>query len=70
MKFIEVPHPEGGTLLVNIDHITAAHYRSAQGDMKTRLGLDLDERQNDIVIFGDDAERTWQQLRSLGKTSA
>ncbi|HEX5964959.1 MAG TPA: hypothetical protein VFY51_03480 [Pyrinomonadaceae bacterium] len=70
MKFIEVPHPEGGTLLINADHITAAHYRPGEGDVKTRLGLDLDERQNDIVLFGEDAERTWQRLHDLGKTSA
>jgi hypothetical protein len=70
MKFIEVPHPEGGTLLVNVDHITAAHYRPAEGDVKTRLGLDLDERQNDVVLFGEDAERVWQKLRVLNQTSA
>lgn len=70
MKFIEVPHPEGGTLLINVDHITAAHYRPGEGDVKTRLGLDLDERQNDIVLFGEDAERTWQRLHDISKTSA
>ena len=70
MKFIDVPHPEGGTLLINIDHITAAHYRPTEGEIKTRLGLDLDERQNDIVLFGEDAERTWQRLLALNKASA
>jgi hypothetical protein len=56
-KFIEVAHPEGGTILVHVDHITSAHYRPAQGDLKSRLGLDLDERVNDIVLFGDEAEQ-------------
>jgi len=65
MKFIAFPHPEGGTLLVNIDHITAAHYRPGEGDVKTRLGLDLDERQNEIIIFGEEAERTWKKLEAL-----
>jgi hypothetical protein len=65
MKFIEVPHPEGGILMVHIDHITSAHYRPAQGDVKTRLGLDLDERVSEIVLFGVDAEQTWQTLQKL-----
>ena len=65
MKFIEVAHPEGGRLIVHVDHITSAHYRPAQGDVKTRLGLDLDERQNEIVLFGEDAEQTWQTLQKL-----
>ena len=65
MKFIEVAHPEGGILMVHIDHITSAHYRAGQGDVKTRLGLDLDERQNDIVLFGEDAEQAWRALQKL-----
>ena len=69
MKFIEFPHPEGGTMLVHVDHITSAIFRRGEGDVKTRLGLDLDERQNDIVIFGDDAEQTWQELQRLKSTS-
>jgi hypothetical protein len=69
MKFIEFNHPEGGTVLVNVAHITAAHYKPGEGDIKTRLGLDLDERQNDIILFGEEADRTWQQLQAL-KASA
>jgi len=65
MKFIEFTHPEGGRFLANIDHITSAHYRPGDGDVKSRLGLDLDQRQNDIVIFGDEAEQTWQLLKRL-----
>ena len=65
MKFIEFPHPEGGRMLVHVDHITSAIFRKGDGDVKTRLGLDLDERQNDVVIFGDDAEQTWQELQRL-----
>ena len=66
MKFIELTHPEGGRFLVHIDHITSAHYRSVEG--KARLGLDLDERQNEIVLFGEEAERTWQVLQKLKDT--
>lgn len=65
MRFIEVPHPEGGTLMVHVDHITSAHYRHAEGDVKSRLGLDLDERQNDVVLFGEEAERAWKILQQL-----
>jgi hypothetical protein len=65
MKFIEIAHPEGGRMLVHIDHITSAHFRPAQGDVKTRLGLDLDERLNDLVLFGDEAEQTWNLLQDL-----
>ena len=65
MKFIEIAHPEGGTMLVHIDHITSAHFRRGQGDVKTRLGLDLDERINDLVLFGEDAEQAWRALQDL-----
>lgn len=65
MKFIELAHPEGGRLLVHVDHITSAHYRPGEGEIKTRLGLDIDKRQNDIVLFGDEAERMWQALQKL-----
>lgn len=65
MKFIELAHPEGGRFMVHIDHITSAHYRAGAGDVKSRLGLDLDERQNDIVVFGDEAENVWEILQRL-----
>ena len=65
MKFIDVAHPEGGRFLIHIDHITSAHYRPGEGDLKTRLGLDLDNRQNDVIIFGEEAERTWKKLQQL-----
>jgi hypothetical protein len=65
MKFIEFPHPEGGRMLVHVDHITSATFRAAEGDLKQRLGIDLDERQNEVVLFGEPAEQTWQQLLKL-----
>lgn len=68
MKFMEVGHPEGGRLMVHIDHITSAHYRPAEGDVKSRLGLDLDERQNDVVLFGEEAERAWKILQRLNES--
>ncbi len=69
MKFLEFPHPEGGRMIVHIDHITSAIYRKGEGDVKTRLGLDLDERPNDIVLFGDDAENAWAELQRLKNES-
>ncbi len=69
MKFLEFPHPEGGRMIVHVDHITSAIYRKGEGDIKTRLGLDLDQRQNDIVIFGDDAEQAWAALQRLKSES-
>ena len=68
-KFLEFPHPEGGRMLVHVDHITSAIYRKGEGDVKTRLGLDLDQRQNDVVIFGDDAEQAWAALQRLKSAS-
>jgi hypothetical protein len=65
MKFIEFTHPEGGRIVVHVDHITSAHYRPGEGTVKTRLGLDLDHRQNEIVIFGEEAERVWQLLQQV-----
>ena len=66
MKYIDFAHPEGGRFLVHVDHITSAHYRPGDGlDMRTRLGLDLDERQNEIIIFDEEADRTWDKLKRL-----
>ena len=69
MKFIEFAHPEGGRVMVHVDHITSVLFRPGDGDVKTRLGLDLDERQSEIIIFGDEAERTWQALQKLNESS-
>lgn len=69
MKFLEVAHPEGGRFIIHIDHLTSGHYRPAERDVKARLGLDLDARQNEIVLFGDEAERAWQALQELVGTS-
>jgi hypothetical protein len=68
MKFIEFSHPEGGRMIAHIDHITSAIYRPGDGEVKTRLALDLDERQNDVVIFGEEAEEIWRLLQSLKAT--
>ena len=51
--------------MAHIDQITSAHYRPGNGDVNSRLGIDLDERQNEIVLFGEDAEQTWQALQKL-----
>ena len=65
MKFIEFAHPEGGRFMVHVDHITSLHFRPGDGDVKTRLGIDIDNRQNDIVLFGEEAERTWREIQKL-----
>ena len=65
MKFLEVAHPEGGRFIIHIDHLTSGHYRPAESNVKARLGLDLDARQSEIVLFGDEAERAWQALQEL-----
>ena len=66
MKYIDFPHPEGGRFLVHVDHITSAHYRPGDGgEIKTRLGLDLDERQNEIIVYGEEADLLWAKLRQL-----
>lgn len=65
MKFIEVAHPEGGRFIFHIDHVTSAHFRPGEGDVKTRLGIDLDQRQNELVLFGDEADRAWQAIQKV-----
>ena len=65
MKYIELAHPEGGRFLVHLDHITSAHYRVSEGTVKSRLGLDLDQRQNEIVFFGEEADRAWALLQKF-----
>ena len=65
MKYIEVAHPEGGRFLMHLDHITSMHYRPADGDVKARLAFDLDERQNDVVLFGDEAESAWAAVQQV-----
>jgi hypothetical protein len=65
MKFIEVAHPEGGRFVMHVDHITSLHFRPADGDVKARLAFDLDARQNDFVLFGEEAELGWQAVKKL-----
>lgn len=65
MKFIEVAHPEGGRFIMHIDHITAMHFRPSEGDVKARISFDLDERQNDLVLFGEEAERAWKAVKQI-----
>ncbi len=65
MKFIEVAHPEGGRFIFHVDHVTSAHFRPGSADVKTRLGIDLDQRQNEIVLFGEEAERAWDIIQKV-----
>lgn len=65
MKFIEVAHPEGGRFIFHVDHVTSAHFRPAQGEVKSRLNIDLDERQNEVVLLGDEADRAWERIQTV-----
>jgi hypothetical protein len=65
MKFFEFAHPEGGRMLVHIDHLTSATFRLGDAEVKTRLSLDLDHRQSEVVLFGEEAEQVWQALQRL-----
>ena len=66
MKFIYVKHPEGGELAVNLDHITSAHYKpSSSADIKTRLTIDLDNSETDVILVGEEADRVWAMIKDL-----
>ena len=52
-------------MIVHIDHVTSATYRPGEGNVKTRVGLDLDQRQNDVVVFGEEAEEIWRILQKF-----
>ena len=66
MKFIEAAHPEGGSVAISIEHISSAHYKpSADKDIKTRLSIDLDHSEQDVVLLGDEADRVWAIIKGL-----
>ena len=65
-KFIYVRHPEGGELAVNPDHIAGAHYKPSDSpDIKTRLTLDLDNSEADVILVGEEADRVWAVIKDL-----
>ncbi len=66
MKFIEAAHPEGGSIAIHIDHIASAHYKPSEDkDIKTRLTIDLDNSEQDVVLLGEEAERVWAIIKGL-----
>ena len=66
MKFIEAAHPEGGRMAVHVDHISSAHYKpSPGGDIETRLALDLDNGERDVVLHGEEEGRVWTVSKGL-----
>ena len=69
MKFIEFTHPEGGRLMVHVDHIMSAHFRPGDAEVKPRVGLALAQRQHEIVLFGLEAEQIWQTLKTFAVPS-
>ncbi len=65
-KFIYVKHPEGGDLAVNVEHIATAHYKpSSSDDIKTRLNIDLDNSEADVVLLGEEADKVWAMIQDL-----
>lgn len=65
-KFIYLKHPEGGELAVNVDHIASAHYKpSERADIKTRLNIDLENSETDVILLGDEADRVWAMIKDL-----
>ena len=65
-KFIYVKHPEGGELAVHPDHITSAHYKPSDSpDIKTRLTLDHDNSEADVILVGEEADRVWAVIKDL-----
>jgi hypothetical protein len=66
MKFIEAEHPEGGRIAISVDHISSAQYRPSQGaGVKSRLTIDLDNSEQDVVLLGEEADRVWAALKEL-----
>ena len=65
-KFIYVKHSEGGGLAVNVDHIASAHYKPSESpDMKTRLTIDLDNSETDVILLGEEADRVWAMIKDF-----
>ena len=63
-RFIYVRHPEGGDLAVNIDHIASAHYKPSDNpDIKTRLTIDLDNSETDVILLANEADRVWAMIK-------
>ena len=66
-KFIYVKHPEGGGLAVNVDRIASAHYKPSESpDIVTRLIIDLDNSEADVILLGEEADRVWAMIKDLG----
>jgi hypothetical protein len=66
VKFIYAKHPEGGELAVNADHIASAHYKQSENpDIKTRLTIDLDNSETDVILVGEEADRVWALIKDL-----
>ncbi|MBA2501564.1 MAG: hypothetical protein H0V27_01670 [Pyrinomonadaceae bacterium] len=66
MKFIEINHAEGGLKAVNIDRIISVYYRTAKdNDGKASLNIDLADTENDVLLYGKEADRVWEILKSL-----
>jgi hypothetical protein len=66
MKFIELKHPEGGVQIINLDHVSSAHYRAAGGEVqKSRLAVELGSAEDSVIVFGEEADRVYRLLSSL-----
>ena len=66
MKFIEAAHPEGGRVAVSVRHISSVNYKpSPGGGIKSRLAIDLDNGELDVVLLGEEADRVWALIQPL-----
>ena len=66
MKFIEAAHPPGGRIAIHVDHISSANYKpSPGGGTKSRLAIDLDNGELDVMLLGEEAARVWEAVKSL-----
>ena len=69
MQFIEISHPEGDVKAINVDRITSVYYRAAgdNGDKggKASMNNDLAGTENDVLLYGEEAERVWAILKGL-----
>jgi len=64
MRFIKFAHPEGGSQAVNRERITSVVYRRLEGG-RSRLSMDLGEKGDAVVLFGEEADRVWEIVEGL-----
>lgn len=66
MRFIKFTNPEGGFQAVNTDRITSVIYRRLDGG-RSRLSMDLAEKDDAVVLFDGEADRVWKIVEELAE---